>query len=449
VTPFLIVALLLAQQPAPLEKCTLSGIVVDSITGMPLSKAIVVAERGNGGDDDPSTMTDAKGHFVMIDVEPGQFHIAAQRRGYTEGYYGARRASASGTTIALAAGEKAEDLRIALAPFGVIAGVVRDTDGEPLEGAEVGLLKYFNNRNTGAESRLLLVGNTTTDDLGQYRIADLSPGKYFVGAAPEARRGKSVGVDHSVKSDGPPEVPIPTWYPGTTDPANARPVEVTLGSRLTGVDITIVRSRLYRISIHIETASGLRATGSVSYAFADIGAPGTARIDEGSGDLVISGVPPGTYTVRIAANDSARHQGVSDTSVRMFCETSVPVTVDRHDVEGLRVAMAGCAVVEGRIAVEGAEKTELARHDSGLQPRAAQCRDQSRRLICCQLFARSVQRRSVAHHARTPAIRQEHPIRKSGRPEKRFRGRAVGAHRPANCSWFGWRPGRGRHLECR
>lgn len=96
-TSILVLALLLAQQAAPPEKCTLAGTVVDSVTGMPLGKAIVVAERGSGGDDDASTMTDAKGNFVMIDVEPGQYHLAAQRRGYTEGYYGARRASGTGT----------------------------------------------------------------------------------------------------------------------------------------------------------------------------------------------------------------------------------------------------------------------------------------------------------------------------------------------------------------
>ena len=359
-TSLLIVALLFAQQTAPPpEKCTLSGTVVDSITGMPLGKAIVVAERGNGGDDDASTTTDAKGHFVMIDVEPGQYHLAAQRRGYTEGYYGARRASGTGTAIALAAGEKAEDLRIALAPFGVIAGVVRDTDGEPLEGAEVGVLKSFNNFNTMGEPRMLLVANVTTDDLGQYRIADLPPGKYYVGAAPEPRRGKSVGVDHSVKSSEPPEVPVPTMYPGTIDPANARPVEMAAGSRLTGVDITIVRARLYKVTVHVEAPSGFRASAALSYAFADIGGPGNTQNDKANADLVISGVPPGTYVMQVAVNDSDQAQGASDTRLPMFCEAHIPVTVDRHDVEDLRVAVKGCAVAEGHVIVDGAEKNEL------------------------------------------------------------------------------------------
>jgi len=359
VTSILVLALLLAQQAAPPEKCTLAGTVVDSVTGMPLGKAIVVAERGSGGDDDASTMTDAKGNFVMIDVEPGQYHLAAQRRGYTEGYYGARRASGTGTAIALTAGEKAEDLRIKLVPFGVIAGVVRDTDGEPLEGAEVGVLKSFNNFNTMGEPRMLLVGNATTDDLGQYRIADLSPGKYYVGAAPELRRGKSVGVDHSVKSSDSPEVPVAAMYPGTANPANARPVEVAPGSRLTGVDITIVRSRLYKVAVHVEAPPGLRASASLSYAFADIGGPGNAREDKANGDLVISGVPPGTYVMHVVVSGSDQAQGASDTRVPMYCETNIPVTVDRHDVEGLRVAVSGCAVAEGHVTVDGADRNEL------------------------------------------------------------------------------------------
>jgi hypothetical protein len=355
VTSFVILALLFAQQATPPEKCTLSGTVVDSVTGMPLGKVDMVAENPANRDGDAATTSDAKGNFVMIDVEPGQYRISARRNGYLDTYYGAKRPSAPGSTLNLTSGQKLNDLRIKLTPFGVIAGTVRDSDGEPMADVEVNLqtVSYSAGRH-----RVQGYDSTGTDDLGQYRIANLEPGKYYVSAVAHSRGGYTKPtVDHSAKSSNPPEVPIATFYPGTADPAAARPIEIAAGARVTGVDIALIRSRVHKVAIHIDAPGGLEVSASLSYSAEGFGDVGIPRTVNNSGDAEITGVPPGSYVMRVSAREPAKpFDGTIELYGHPECSVSVPLSVGQNDVTGVRMAAAGCAEVTGHITFEGEDK---------------------------------------------------------------------------------------------
>jgi hypothetical protein len=80
-----------------------------------------------------------------------------------------------------------------------------------------------------------------TDDRGVYRIYGLPPGKYFVSAG-GARMLFFFGDRKSTS----------TYYPGVTDRARAKPVEVTAGGETTGIDIRVTPS-----------AKGYQASGRV------------------------------------------------------------------------------------------------------------------------------------------------------------------------------------------
>jgi hypothetical protein len=157
-----------------------------------------------------STTTDAKGSFTLVSLPPGKYRLKGVRNGFLDTYYGARRSEGAGTTIVLEAGQEMKDLQIKLMPFGVIAGTVRDAAGEPLSGASVTILRLSYH-----QGRRIIEENVEakTDDLGQYRFADLPPGKYYVRAAPgnEGNQyGFRVPIDHSVKSAEPLTALLPT-----------------------------------------------------------------------------------------------------------------------------------------------------------------------------------------------------------------------------------------------
>jgi len=57
-------------------------------------------------------------------------------------------------------------------------------------------------------------------------------------------------------------------------------------------------------------------------------------------------VPSGAYKMQVFAHEAES----------IFCSVSVPVVVERADVEGLRVAVGACPTAEGRVTVEGDAK---------------------------------------------------------------------------------------------
>jgi Carboxypeptidase regulatory-like domain len=137
----LLLAFFFAPQDTPREPCTISGVVVDSVTGVPLNKVQVLAQKAANDRSAPaSTTTDAKGAFTLVQLEPGHYRLKGVRNGYLETYYGARQADSKGITLALETGQELKDLQLKPLPFAVIGGTVRDAEGEPLAGTAVALL---------------------------------------------------------------------------------------------------------------------------------------------------------------------------------------------------------------------------------------------------------------------------------------------------------------------
>ena len=357
-------ALLAAAQETAPPKCAVSGTVVDSATGQPLSKVSIQIE--GLGDDiavAPFTTTDAKGSFTVVDLPPGQYRLKGRRNGYLETYYGARRAEGSGTPITLEAGQNLSGLTFKLMPFGVIAGTVRDQDGEPLAGATITVhrLVYEDGR------RRMTKGNDSdlvTDDLGQYRVTGLVPGRYYVRADPADRTALSARIQ-SAKSDRPQEALLPALYPGVPDPAAARPVEVGVGARVTGIDITLPRSATQRVTGHATVGAGATLnTIALEYAGAGRGDAGyeyQARRKE-NGDFEFPAVPPGSYV--LAASAQLPHKPSADIVEMIMSQMGytarVPVVVGSTPVDNVQVVLGAPAQIDGRIVVEGGNDAKLA-----------------------------------------------------------------------------------------
>src|SRR6185437_1948039 len=167
----ILLAFQMIPPPAPRdhakETCSLSGTVVDSITGQPVSKAALAVYSGSGAGITYTSSSDGNGDFSLVGLEPGSYRLMGDRSGYVQGYYSARGSSGSGSVIRLEAGQTLKDLRFRLMPAGTVAGTVRDSDGEPLEGAavELGKIVYDNH----GKFRLTHEGNANSDDRGEYR----------------------------------------------------------------------------------------------------------------------------------------------------------------------------------------------------------------------------------------------------------------------------------------
>src|SRR5215216_7951510 len=92
-----------------------------------------------------------------------------------------------------------------------------------------------------------------TDDLGQFRLYGLTPGEYVISAS--TRPPFASGPPNRQAQDQPEEGYAPTFYPGTSNPAEAQTMAIGLGQELT-VQIQLVSSRLAKITGMIVDSQG-------------------------------------------------------------------------------------------------------------------------------------------------------------------------------------------------
>ncbi len=323
----------------------ISGTVVDGITGVPLSKTEIRTE----GDGKLLTTSDAKGAFTLADVPAGHYVLIGHRNGYLDGKPAA---------VTVEAGQNIKDLVYRLTPFGVIGGTVRDQDGEALTDVDVTAFRFSYQ---GGHRLLGGSDSVKTDDLGQFRITGLEPGRYFVVARPSHR--EAFRYDQPSSTAKPREVMIPVLYPGVPDPASASRVPVEAGARVTGIDIVIPRRAVVRVTGHLTAPPGT----TQPYVMLN---PAESEDDDSmdlslqanmgkNGDFVFPAVPSGSYVVKAAAQFPAKPSTEVFELINNKLEGRVPLHVGDSPVQGVQIAIVPGTEVIGQIRADGEPATKF------------------------------------------------------------------------------------------
>ena len=334
----------------PGEGGTIEGLVVKSGSNEPIRRAQITLTRAGPGQA-MRAYSDATGRFVFRELAPGGYVLTAERVGYVRQAYGQRTISQAGGTLRVAAGQTVRDVVFRMVPWAVISGRVFDEEGEPLVGASVEVLRFSYVRGRRQLQRSQMAG---TNDLGEYRVYGLSPGRYYVSASyfPGGRvvttRGRG-GAPPDASQAVTDESYAPTYYPGTTDPARALPLELRGGQEVSGLDFALQLQPTVRVRGRIiNGASGQPVRGAMVTLFpreSDL-RPFFGRnqsvTDNPQGEFEIRGVIPGTYYLGANFTD----QGRSMTA-------RLPVDVGSANVEGAILTLAPGFVFEGRVRVEG------------------------------------------------------------------------------------------------
>ena len=354
----LLFALLLFAPQEKRELCAVSGTVVDSLTGAPLSKAQVVLEPAYGKES-ATTASNEKGRFMLVGVAPGTYLLKGVRNGYLDTYYGARRPRSQGVKLTLVAGDESKGLELKLLPYAVIGGVVRDSDGEPLAGARVALIGIAWVEGVRVVNAVGQYANT--DDQGRYRIPYVKPGSYYVRAAPKVTNEWRVMVDHSPKDAPPPEGLVATWHPGSRELAGARRLDVATGDRVTDADVTLLRSRMFRVRVRTASPEGfdfdVRMQERPHFSDALVG---ISRSECKDGLCDFTGVPSGAWLISGMA--SPPNRTLADMFTAKALRASLAVDVVNADIDGLRLVVETGGEIVGRVVVEGEEHPKIPLH---------------------------------------------------------------------------------------
>src|SRR2546426_3445302 len=237
-----------ATEAADQEPAAIEGRVLNVLTGEPIRKVnltLTVSGGASAGTAPPQSTTavsDAEGKFRFEKLEAERYMLSADKTGFVRQQYGARTGQLGpGTALTLGAGERLTNLDFKLTPQAVIAGKVLDEDGEPLAGVMIQVL-----RKTAYSNRPMGVMGMSSNDVGEFRIANLAPGKYILRA--EYRRNMFGQAPHveGTDADGVDDY-VPTFHPGSTDPQGAVPISLTAGQELSGIIVRLHRAAGYRI----------------------------------------------------------------------------------------------------------------------------------------------------------------------------------------------------------
>ncbi len=352
-----------AQQAADRSAVSsIEGVVVKLGTGEPLSEAEVELSKVDEGTTYTATTHD-DGKFAFENVLPGDYRLVVTRAGgYMPAEYGQRSPNGRGIPITLAAGWRTTDVRLAMAPTGSISGRIFDEDGEPAGSVQMQALRATYWGPTG-QRLLTVVQSVQTNDRGEYRLFWLPPGRYYVNAGRRSYRLFVNPPDRAAVdslSFSPPfitqrtlesgevreEADLPMYFPGSTDLANASPIDLITNTDIGGLDMVMVPPIAAR---HIR---GVVIDGVTGQPVARASVRSTPRnlshemsvsvgLTDEQGAFDIPGVVPGAYFIVATVGEDGDGMGYT------------PVDVGNSDLEKIAVVAKAGFDIAGKVVFEG------------------------------------------------------------------------------------------------
>jgi hypothetical protein len=297
---FVLSPLLLAQQQ-PKGQYKLEGTVVNSATGKPLPRALV--QTGARAE-----LTGPEGEFSFDGFNAGsEARVRASKPGYfTPGI----KISGWSPDTSVAVGPGTGRVVLKLEPEAVITGRVTGEDDDPLEGVVVQALTYVS-LNDGPRQLQAIQGGVNSDEDGNFRIAGLPAGRYYIAARAAINR-RVLGVQARKRSQA---YPLLVYYPGSPDFAAAGAVTIAPGQHME-TPFSLALMRAYRVSGVVVASSDWKRIGMpmiVDTAGQVLLTPDS--FDARSGAFDFSSLPSGTYTLRLSGTDAQEHSQWRDNKV--------------------------------------------------------------------------------------------------------------------------------------
>ena len=300
--------------PAP-RLCTVSGVVLNAITGEPIPRALVQVSGGFPGV--ASALTDSEGRFELPNVPESDVTIVARK----PGFFGDQELHSEGFQPPLIhVSGRTESLVLKLLPEGSISGHVATTQGEPLEDTPIHI---FRQRILDGRKRWEPCNQVSADEDGEFRVANLQPGIYLLSAGPIqviAQRSGSTRAGMNREGIG------SLFFPGAADLESATPLTLAGGQQLQA-DFSVKLEPMLKVSGTVAAAFAVGISLQVATRSGEtLAVPMTYDVQTGKFETQ---VPPGSYVFQVRVVNPTGPELGADLPLRVHADLNGVVLVPK------------------------------------------------------------------------------------------------------------------------
>lgn len=331
------------KQAVKVPRGSLSGRVTIKDKGVPgIAIGVRRGEPGNSTEPFLRATTDQDGFYRITNLAAGTYSVTASAPAYVmPNPYEPRY-----KVVLIGEDENVEGINFSLTRGGVITGRLTDADGRPVIDQQVQVYHLSVLQQRGRQRTIFPAGVAQTDDRGIYRVFGLGAGRYKVAAG---RNDDEENVSYNQPRNTSYRQ---VFHPDVADHAKANVIEISEGSEVANVDITLGRllQTFSASGMVIDNEKGLPAPnlrfGVQRLVGQRVEFANASAVSNSRGELLIEGLTAGKYAVYLYPN-----QG---TELRA---EAVNFEIKDQDVSGLTVRLGRGASINGVIVLESEDKS--------------------------------------------------------------------------------------------
>jgi hypothetical protein len=286
---------------------------------------------------------------VIAGLPAGAYTLSVDKASYQSATYPDRGRGLRSTSkpLTLQDGQILDGISVPLYRGGVITGHIVDANGDPLEWTQVRAFRVPAGPRSGA--RPVAGNSTSTNDLGEFRLARLETGSYLLMATPQ----RMIPSEEPGTDGKPLPQPAPTYYPDVVAIDQALIIPLQRGQTVSGIDITMADALLAVITGTVIDPNGQPVSGNATISISSVakdgssGGTSTGLQPDGTFRALVA---PGDYVIEARFTPPAASGGAVGERALIGSEA---VTVASGSSQTLLITLGRGATATGRILFEG------------------------------------------------------------------------------------------------